>query len=170
MLFRSLSSTELKFDLRAGEFRFPGAVKVVSERLDFEGRDVLILVDEASQHLDLLRVERTDLCVIRPQPASTRASAESPRASSTIIAASRPSPAPPARNTGNDSGTKATKPDVESFYELRIEGSPRVVQGARELTAEKLGGFVRLINNGLRPGAVAKDSHAAAPEIGRAHV
>ena len=65
----TLTSNELKFDLRAGEFRFPGTVKVTSDQVDFEGRDVLILVDEASQHLDLLRVERTELCVLRPKPA-----------------------------------------------------------------------------------------------------
>ena len=47
----TLATELVKFDLRLGEVRFPDLITVVSPRVDFAGRDVLILLNEATQAL-----------------------------------------------------------------------------------------------------------------------
>ncbi len=141
----TLRSDELKFDLRSGEFRFPGAVTLTGAQIDFEGRDVLVLVNEIDQQLELVRIERTTRCVFRPQDADD----EPPPPP---VAATTPPPAPA---TQPATPAPVAKTPKESFYDLAVEGNPRLVQGARELTGERITGAVRLIDNGLRDNAIA---------------
>ena len=141
----TLRSDELKFDLRSGEFRFPGAVTLTGAQIDFEGRDVLVLVNEIDQQLELVRIERTTRCVFRPQDAAD----EPPPPP---VAATTPPPAPAIQPATPAPVAKTPK---ESFYDLTVEGNPRLVQGARELTGERITGAVRLIDNGLRENAIA---------------
>ncbi|MEI7658120.1 MAG: hypothetical protein WCK33_08655 [Phycisphaerae bacterium] len=148
----TLRSDELKFDLRSGEFRFPGAVSLNGVQFDFEGRDVLILVNEVAQQLELVRIERTTRCVFRPQEGEETPPKEQ--------AAATPAKTTPAPTDSPERGptTAVAKTPKETFYELTLEGNPRVAQGARELTGERITGFVRLVDNGLRANAIAGSS------------
>ena len=145
----TLRSDELKFDLRSGEFRFPGAVTLTGAQVDFEGRDVLVLVNEIDQQLELVRIERTVRCVFRPQDAANE---ESP---APVAAAASPAPA---AATQPAQPAPVAKTPKETYYDLTIEGNPRLVQGARELTGERIVAAVRLVDNGLRDTAIAGSS------------
>ena len=148
----TLRSDELKFDLRSGEFRFPGAVTLTGAQVDFEGRDVLILVNEVAQQLELIRIERTVRCVVRPKDPEPEEAPEPAPASSTLAGAS------PGTSPAGAIQAAPPKSPKESYFDLTIEGNPRLVQGARELTGERIVAAVRLVDNGLRENAIAGSS------------
>jgi hypothetical protein len=136
----TLRSQELRFDLRSGEFRFPGDVTLTGPRIDFAGRDVLVLVDEVTQRLELLRVQQTTRCILTPGAEIPSRAAAPMQPSVRVIQASYTHPAPP---------------PVETFFDLRLDGAVSIVQGVRSLTCDALLGYVRLVDNELRPGAVS---------------
>jgi hypothetical protein len=154
----TLRSQELRFDLRSGEFRFPGEVTLTGPRIDFAGSDVLVLVDDVSQRLELLKVEKTTRCVLTPGaevPGQAAAGESRPTPAVRVVMASYSHPAPP---------------PVETFFDLQLRGAVSIVQGTRSLASDALLGYVRLVNNELRPGAVsggAMKKSGMAPGQGR---
>jgi hypothetical protein len=137
----TLTSDELKFDLRSGEFRFPGELLLTGEQIDFKGSDVLILANEATQQLELLRVEHTEHLVLRPQPEAQA----SPVAPGQAAASS----ATPAAVSGASPAAKAPAP-VETCYEVHAGPDVTVKQAQRSLKADAVDGFFRLVNNHIR--------------------
>jgi hypothetical protein len=155
----TLRSDELKFDLRSGEFRFPGTVTLTGAQVDFEGRDVLILVNEVAQQLELVRIERTMRCIVRPRDRAVQEGTETTGATGATGPAAGIASSPGA--AGGEAAAPApaaSKGPKETFYELTLEGNPRLVQGARELTGERIVGAVRFVDNALRENAIAGTS------------
>lgn len=158
----------LQFDGSLGEVSTPDPIRITSARTDFDGRGLRLLINEAQERIELLRVESDGVLRHRPKE-SAPARSEPPPAETTPpraeTSAAEPGPAPePAAETHSPSPATtpadpaaASEAPRETFYHAVFDGPVKVNQAALSISdAQKLELWVHLIDNELPPGAIAE--------------
>ncbi|MDX2131055.1 MAG: hypothetical protein SFY69_03250 [Planctomycetota bacterium] len=167
----SLATERLLVDAERGELTIPGEFSFRSARADFDGSDLVLVVNEAAGRLERLRVGSTRALVFRPEAASvagvgtpTGASGSAAPAvsagdalvpaGSAPVAGGGPSRAPvgPAQSVVAQGGTGGA--NVETIYHTLASGDVRISRGSQSLAAPAAELFVRLVDNALPPDAL----------------
>ena len=134
------------FDLTFGRIVIPGAFIVRGDGLEIRGADATLILDETAAALRSALIAR-DFAV-------------------TSI--------PDSKAPGKEASPSATPPDVapspttEALYRVTMSTPVSIIAGAeknlRTIDADKAFAFVRLVNNRLRPSAIARVETAAKPD------
>lgn len=170
----------LQFDGSLGEVSTPDAIKITSARTDFDGRGLRLLINEAQERIELLRVESDGVLRHRPAVKSPDAKASGPQTPDAAPPAAKSDdaakavPPAPAAAPGDAAPLSPTKPSEitpaappspaataprETFYHGVFAGPVKVVQADRSINdAQTLELWAHLIDNELAPGAIAGDS------------
>lgn len=140
----TLRTPVLTFDSALGRLEMPEAIDAGGDAFSFSGTGLIVLFNEPQRrveqvHLDML----TGPLVVKP---AGRAAAEP----TTPAPPASPGTAPPAAPAASSPGIP-----VETLYRAVVGGGIRLTQGQRSLDADDAEAFIRLVDNRLRPGAVA---------------
>lgn len=136
----TLRTDVVRFDLRLGEVRIPGELTVEGDSVSFAGAQVLAVMNEASERIELLRIEQTHRLTIRPEARANR------------------TPTSLASDTPPEAAAPAAQPKptpIETLYTAIIQGDVNISQSGRSLSAAQLDVWLRLIDQALPPDAVA---------------
>ena len=153
-------TSTLRFDGALGEVTLPDDFTITSDEVLYEGRALTILFNEVQERLESLHVASTRLVTYTPRPSveTPPAPADSGAGQTTDAAptaAAMTSPPPTLPPDLGIAGESVPPGVVETTYRLVCEGGVVIAQTGRELTAERLEGWARLVDNSLRPGAIA---------------
>jgi lipopolysaccharide export system protein LptA len=151
------TTDSINFDGALGEVSTPDRLVVTSDRIDFAGTGLRVILSEAQDRIDLLQVQKREY--IRYRLASN--------ATSTSAAATPNAAASPAASTSAAANTTGTSADAAPsaqtvLYRAQFTDEVRVTMGERLLTADRLDVLVRLINGRL-PGRTAAAGTNPAP-------
>ncbi|MCC6678594.1 MAG: LPS export ABC transporter periplasmic protein LptC [Phycisphaerales bacterium] len=151
----------LQFDGSLGEVSTQDAIKITSARTDFDGRGLRLLINQAQERIELLRVESDG--VLRHRPSAPKEAARDPQPAAQPASAAEAKPASqpiPAAAPSITAETPPTPPvpPTETFYHGVFSGPVKVIQAARSITnAESMELWAHLVDNELIPGAIAGD-------------
>ena len=143
------------FDLTLGEVSAPGRLTVHTEQVDFAGTDMEAMINETRRRIESVKVREGESLVYRPKsgnepepPVEVALENDRPtrpgeaRTPPTQGAGSEEQPAPPRRPADNE-----RKPPVRQHYHVLFEDAVRVVQGEKDIRADRLDVFARLVDN-----------------------
>lgn len=129
------------FDLTFGQADVPGAFSLTAEGLTLRGTQARFVLDDAGSAVRSIAIARDIELELTPGAGGEP----------------KTDPATPA---GPAADPKAPAAAAEALYRISMPGTVGVVSGSgaakRTVEATKADGFVRLVNNRLRPGAVVK--------------
>lgn len=156
----------LEYDGTLGQVLMPQRVEIDSGQIVFRGSGVTLLVNDAEQRLEAMTIEKTERLVIDPKapalfadsagpaaPAHAQMPAPAPvampRSALLGLLQATPAPAAPERAAG------ASVTPVESLYQLTAKENVVIERDGRRVTADVVEGWARLVDNRLRPDAIA---------------
>lgn len=143
------------FDLTFGRIVIPQAFVVKLDGLELRGTDATLLLDETAASLRSARIEK-DFSAVRTASANTQADPAGPSGGQT-----------PGETPGGTPGGTPTAPGAESLYRVAMLAPVTVISGEptsqRTLQADRGSAFIRLVDNALRPTALAKIETSTAP-------
>ena len=146
----TLKTEELTFDLRVGEIRFPGEVTLVGDQVDFDGSQVLIVLDDAGASLQLLRIASTRKLVYIPLQSKVAAASGPPaRATPAFIAAPHILPANYVPPTPGSRPFPPPSAPTTVFYAISASGDVNIAQAARSVSGQQVNAYVRLVDGQL---------------------
>jgi lipopolysaccharide export system protein LptA len=163
--FAVVTTTVLKFDGELGQVRLPEGFVLTSPIVEWTGEDLTLLYNEVGQRLEWLHVARTARLILHPdyrEPERKPVVQPSPG----DLTSAPTSPTPTAPIAGPPAPAKKPKPAEFSpitLYHMACLDRVHVEQSGRTIDAEKLDGWARLVDNALRPGAIAGMRTASAP-------
>lgn len=176
-------SEPVEFDLRHARASTVGRFRVFSPELEFVGSNLTAMINQVRERLELVEVRQGESITYTPLTDEERARIEASRGGKP---AARPADARPkpdrgertasavstprrGRPAGADTGEAATadageaapaKPKASEpktdYYRAVFSDGVRVTHGGRELSADKLDLWVRLLDNALPEGAIAE--------------
>lgn len=172
---------QLDFDTTFGEASTPGMVHATLGSIGFVGEGVRILFDEVRNGVQLVRVERTwqmmgyptiepgaPATIVAQAPTGAQATPGVPAPASVPDTSPRvavASPNSPSSSTPpNAPQVKATE-SIETLYRAVCPSPLTLTAGTKRIDASTGEGFVRLVNNALRPGAIADFSLKGEPKV-----
>src|SRR5262245_59048335 len=165
--FAVVTTTVLKFDGELAQVRLPEAFALTSPIVDWTGEDLTLLYNEVGQRLEWLHMARTTRRSLSPgyrAPERKPVLQPSPgdMASAPGVAPSSPAAAAAAKKTP----AKPAEFSPITLYHMACLDKVHVEQSGRTIDAEKLDGWARLVDNALRPGAIA-GARISSPAAGR---
>lgn len=171
---------QLDFDTTFGEASTPGMVHATLGSIGFVGEGVRILFDEVRNGVQLVRVERTwqmmgypaiepggPATIVAQAPTGTKATPGVPAPAgeadtSPKLAVVSPN-SPNSTKSSVSPQVKATE-TIETLYRAVCPSPLTLTAGTKRVDASTGEGFVRLVNNALRPGAIADFSLKGEPK------
>lgn len=143
----------LEYDGTLGQIIFPDRIELDSSQITFKGSGVSILINEADQRLEAMTIERTEQLDINPK-------------ASPVLGTANVTPAPPALPVSPLLGVMVATPlpqspapaapatppaaPVESLYAIQAIDNVSVEQSGRRVWADRVEGWLRLVDNQLR--------------------
>lgn len=149
----TLTTTTMRFDGTLGRAEFPDALRIESREVAFSGGGVTVLFNEGAERLERLSIARTDWMVVRG-----RVGGDAPAGKA---AADAGASGASAAADGPDSSLaqavieQPSESEIETRYKVVAEKDVWIVQGGREIRADRADAWLRLVGNRLRPGAIA---------------
>jgi hypothetical protein len=138
------------FDMTFGRILIPGAFVVRADGLEIRGTDATLVLDETAAALRSALIARDFAATRVPD---------------TTIPATSPAKNEPAAPTS--AGASPT-PATDAMYRVTMSTPVSIIAGAdktlRTIDADKAFAFLRLVNNRLRPNAIARIETTAKPE------
>lgn len=134
-------TNSLAFDGTLGQITTPGELKIDGEDGSFKGRGLTLLVNEVSERIEYLKVEKTDYIQVRAKPEKGE-STEKPKA----IAQATPgqtAPTTPAPTPIPKPAVAVLEPGRQTDYLATCDGNVSIVQGTRSITGNSLSAWVR---------------------------
>lgn len=138
------NTDSINFDGALGEVSTPDRLVVTSERIDFAGTGLRVILSEAQDRIDLLQVQKREYIRYRMTASADEKSPRTPgtpgtpaRTGETVAEASPQAP-------GKDAPASPTV-----LYRAQFTDEVRVTMGERLLTSDRLDVLVRLVNNRL---------------------
>lgn len=151
--FAVITTSVLKFDGELGQVRLPEDFVLNSEIADWVARDLTVLFNDVEQRLEWLHAAHTTTLVLKP---GYKTPARPPAAPAPSLVAAGAAPSSPTAAAG--AKKLAGKPPEFSpitLYHMVCTDKVHVEQTGRTIDAEKLDGWARLVDNTLRPEAIA---------------
>ncbi len=145
-----LRTESLTFDTTLGELSSPNRIAVTSETVDFSGTGLKLILNEIRERIELLEVKRGDTITLRPAKRDARARAAAHPSGARLAVA-------PPRVPHDDPAPQPVKPPpppVESLYQTVFTDAIVITTGSRELKADRLALWTRLLDNRLPEGAI----------------
>lgn len=144
----TLTTPTLSFDTLTGSLTTNESLTFASADADFEGTGLNLLYNRVKQRIELLEVTQGKELRLRQRPREKApAATAAPSAAPGEAPAATPAPGAPAPST------PAAVEEVR--YTLRLGENVRVLQAQRELEADTLTIWARLVNGRLPEGAIA---------------
>lgn len=175
------------FDTTTGEMRTASRVEGEGSFGRFAFTGMHAVTNQSEKRIELLEIDRGEMIVLRPNhlgpggqrpsnavvataPANGSREIPAPAEKSAAIGAP-PGPAPASTVTPPASATPSSQAPIdEVFYAALFSDDVRVVQGAKEISSDRLFSWARLVDGKLAPGATgeAVKSSGATRESGAA--
>src|SRR5262249_28806044 len=146
----TFKTESITFDSTLGQLSTPDAFEFTSEQAELYGTGIRALFNEPKKRLEYLKIAKGDRMVLHKAPERKKPEAPAPPpkpATPQTAAAAPPPPAavPPA----------PVKQPLETLYRMDFAESVRAFQGTRELTADALSVWARMVDGKLPENAVA---------------
>jgi hypothetical protein len=159
----TFKTENLSFDSTLGQLSTKDRVNVVSTVADMTGTGMDLLFNQVKQRLELCRIGAGDNSAVLHSGAKPR-KRTAPKTGTTVAAKGAATPGVQAQGspqgvapaTGAATSAKAAKAPVETMYRADIDEGVTLSQVARELKADKLQVWARLIGGSLPEGAIAE--------------
>ncbi|MDX2018319.1 MAG: hypothetical protein SFY95_11870 [Planctomycetota bacterium] len=140
------TTDSINFDGALGEVSTPDRLVVTSERVDFAGTGLRVILSEAQDRIDLLQVQKREYIRYRMASAGAPATTAS-SGGSTAREGARADSTPNLTSNAASNETPSSAPTV--LYRAQFTDVVRVTMGERLLTSDRLDVLVRLVNNRL---------------------
>jgi len=158
----TLRTPRLRFDGARGEGELPEAFTIRSDRVDLDGERLSLLFNESERRVELLRIERTTLCTIRPGEGF----ASGARSGRPANGAPTPAPSAPANSSAASASRPGTPPEsvttdpapTTTYYHATISDAVAIRHGPYTLDSDRADAWVRLIDDALPDDAIASTS------------
>lgn len=162
LLTARMSSVD--FDTTTGEMRTAGRVVGEGEFGEFAFTGLHVVTNQTERRVELLEIDRGERIVLKPGNMRSRGGVGAPGTSKpgtseggpVADATSSASATPPnARTATNPGATAAAAPAPldEVFYAAAFSEDVKVVQGAKEISSDRLRTWTHLVDGKLAPGA-----------------